>query len=470
VTLADLENGGSLKMALISVVDGSVRTLKNMQRTLPWRMSLSPDSRYVVFDFPEPGNRPGRDIFLLSIEDHWEIPLVQSAARDQFPLWTPDGKHVVFASDRRGGMGLWIQRVDEGRPNGWPDLVKSDIGLFVPTGFTQDGTLYYLLSTGRFDTYIAKLDLEEGRIKEEPTGISPRFVGFNVMPDWSTDGRFLAYLSRRGNWWHSNDMADYRIVIRGVATGEERELLLDFERHVWAFNWSPDSRFFLVRGRSRVGSLNGRSRYGVFRVDALTGETAVVLEREPKTNSWESQTLWSPDGKSIYYCLGGRNGQRSRQSLRLRNVETSKETELLGAQSPDGFSGLGLSRDGQRLAYVWENGEAGSRAIHIMPSIGGRPIELYRGEDPDSLVSPGSLEWTPNDREILFVRKVGHESEDQAFELMAVSTHDGSLRNLGRLMNRVRDLRLRPDGTQLAFTAGRMKLELWAIEGFLPED
>jgi Tol biopolymer transport system component len=468
--LADREDGGSLKMVLISVADGAVSTLKDMDRTLPWRMSLSPDLRYVVFDHPEPEKGLGRDIFLLSTEDGREIPLVQSSARDQFPLWTPDGNYVVFASDRRGGMGLWIQRVLDGRQEGWPKLVKSDIGLFVPTGFTQDGALYYLLSTGTFDTYLAGIDLEEGRIKEEPTGLSPRFVGFNVMPDWTDDGRFLAYLSNRGNFWYSNDMADYRIVIRKVATGEERELSLDFERHVRSFSWSPDGCSFMVRGRSQVGSPNARPRYGVFKIDATTGETVVILEREPKANRWESQANWSSDGQSIYYSLGERHVQSTRQSLRLRDIETAEETELLRAVSPEGFSGLGLSRNGQRLAFVWEHGETGSRALRIIPSAGGQSTELYRVDDPDALISPGSLEWTPNDREILFVRKIGSESNEQTFELMAVSTHDGSLRGLGPIMADVRELRLHPDGSQLAFTAGRMKLELWAIEGFLPED
>jgi Tol biopolymer transport system component len=469
--LASLIQPASNEMVLISVADGSVRTLKtidsgmgSLDRRLPVTMSLSPDGQYVVYDLPPEKDYGNRDIFLLSVRTGREVHLVEHEANDLFPLWTPDGKYVVFASNRRGNFGLWILPVEDGEAQGWPQLVKADIGQhFVSLGFTSDGILYYRLSPGTRDAYLAGIDLSENRVVGEPTVISQRFLGFNSKPEWSVDGQFLSYVSRQHMLWHGGRRSYSRIVIRELDTGEERDISFPIS-FISRTSWSPDRRFFLVRGRAL------RYSYGVFKVDASTGDVTVVLKRDRKTRSWASQVSWSRDGRSMYYSLHEGYREKRQQSLRVRDLETGQETELLKSVWPYEFDGLGLSRDGQHLAYVWGNRDTGIRAIHIMPSLGGQPLEIFRVEKPEMLISPRSLEWTPGDREILFGRDVSSETEQEPFELMAISTQGGVPRSLGSLMEGVLDLALSPDGNQIAFTAGKIGSEVWAIDGFLPGD
>ena len=98
---------------------------------------------------------------------------------------------------------------------------------------------------------------------------------------------------------------------------------------------------------------------------------------------------------------------------------------------------------------------------------GGRSRPLLEVRRPEYLVA--SFEWTLDDEEILFAkwRETGTEN---IFELMCISSEGGEPKRLGLARNqRIRDLRLHPDGNTLVFTMGQAhKFEVWAMEGFLP--
>jgi hypothetical protein len=151
------EEPSTHQIALISVVDASVRVLK----TTDWsslKVSFSPDGRYVAYDAPQQQDADNRDIFLLAADGSREIRLVEHPADDLLLGWTPDGNHILFASDRSGSMSAWLQRVSDGKPQGPPELVKQDIGQAQPIGFTRTGSYYYGLVIGTSDVYTAEFD------------------------------------------------------------------------------------------------------------------------------------------------------------------------------------------------------------------------------------------------------------------------------------------------------------------------
>ena len=77
-----------------------------------------------------------------------EWPLDASPGHDSAPLWSPDGRAIVFVSDRQRVLSAWMAPMTNGRVNGEPRLVKEDIGRVWPRGFTRDGALHYELRTG----------------------------------------------------------------------------------------------------------------------------------------------------------------------------------------------------------------------------------------------------------------------------------------------------------------------------------
>ncbi|MCH9015601.1 MAG: PD40 domain-containing protein, partial [Gemmatimonadetes bacterium] len=245
-----LERGHEDHIVLVSVADGSVRTLKSLGERHTRNMSLSQDSRYVAFDLEVKEGSEKRDIYLLATDGSGEVPLVEHPADDWAPYWTPDGHGIVFVSDRSGSTGLWMLDVVDGEPMSTPTQIKETGDRFYPKGFTPNGSFYYGVGKPDSDVYVAALDFDTGRVLTPPTKTSLRFEGTNHAPIWSPDGKYLAYASRRGTG------GGYVLVIKSVQTGQERDLspksLGMAAAHAWGTpRWSPDGRSILVAGLAK---------------------------------------------------------------------------------------------------------------------------------------------------------------------------------------------------------------------------
>ena len=67
------------QIAIISVADGLLRVLKTLDWRQPQKMSLSPDGRYIAYDFPPDEESEQRDIFLLAADGTLPFSLVNVA-------------------------------------------------------------------------------------------------------------------------------------------------------------------------------------------------------------------------------------------------------------------------------------------------------------------------------------------------------------------------------------------------------
>src|SRR6185503_7175112 len=102
------DRGGAIRrIALVSVPEGSLRTLKTFDWQNPSRVWFSPDGKYLGYDLPESQTGPERDVFVLSVDGTREVHAVSHRSNDAMMGWAPDGKGLLFASDRMGSIGLW---------------------------------------------------------------------------------------------------------------------------------------------------------------------------------------------------------------------------------------------------------------------------------------------------------------------------------------------------------------------------
>ncbi|MEN8259068.1 MAG: hypothetical protein ABFS02_00520 [Pseudomonadota bacterium] len=444
------------QIVLVSVSDGSVRVLKTLDWRRPWKMSISPDGDYLVYDFPPKEDAPERDIVLLATDGSREIPLVDHPADDLFPVWTPDGKRIVFASDRTGSLSVWMIGVADGKPLGPPELVKHDMGQrVVPMGFTRKGSYYYGLVGEMADIYMATLDLATGKLLAPPTQVTRRIEGSNTSPAWSPDGKHLAYFTYRALVPGLDGSGTKILSIRSLETGEERKLSPDL--HVSALLWSPDGHSFLVAGSDKEG------RQGVYEIDAQTGDFTLIVESE----SGESivQPKLSPDAETLFYV----RRDPSTKSFRIlaRNLDTGQEKDLYGALTPSSFFRyMALSPDGQQLAFVTTDFAAKSHILMVVPTGGGETRELLR----EDFNYAAGLAWTPDGREIIFgTGGQATDLQELTVELWRISAQGGEPQALELAMDNLRHMRVHPDGKRIAFTAGQRKFEVWVMENFLPE-
>ena len=199
--------------------------------------------------------------------------------------WSPDGKHLLFTSDRTGSIGLWALPIASGTPQGNPELVKPNIGAIVPVGLTAAGALYYAVPAARLlaRIQVATFDFGTGKLLSPPVDVAPEGVlESNVSPDWSPDGKYLAYLSQS-----ATGSQGFSIKIRSVETGQVRELRPKLDRPAYGLRWAPDGRSFRSRSKTAISS-------------GLTLRPAKPL---CSCRRWGLQGAapWSPDGKKIYY-------------------------------------------------------------------------------------------------------------------------------------------------------------------------
>jgi Tol biopolymer transport system component len=436
------------QIALVAVKDGSVKVLRTFEQQAPQRARFSPDGRFVAYAFPQGPGAQEHDIYVLSVDGSRDSPLVQHPANDVMFDWTPDGKRILFGSDRSGTMGAWWIQVVDGKRQGAPEMVKPDLGQDVdPMGFTQDGSYYYWVRTGMRDVYVVELDLATGRRLAEPSPATPRYAGSNYNPEWSSDGRQLLFLSHRGpGAWGAR-----AICVRDVEGGEVREIPSKLERMHDA-RWSTDGRSLFVDAEHPAGEFNH------FRIDLRTGD----FERVDLNAPVHIGLAWSPDGKTVFYHQW--NSTTKTFSIVARNLAAGQEKELFSVTEPSHFgAGAALSRDGRQLALAVRDSVSKSNVLKILPALGGEARDVLRGVE---MPFPGSVAWTPDALSLLFTRTPNPRGSTT--ELWLVPVQSGEPRKLDLVADNISDVRVHPDGRHIAYTAGEDRQEVWALSNFLP--
>lgn len=72
---------------------------------------FSPDGKRVVFVSQRTKNK---DIWVMNCEGGMQTQLTTDAKDDQNPCFSPDGKHIVYASNRAGNFDIWVMEADGG--------------------------------------------------------------------------------------------------------------------------------------------------------------------------------------------------------------------------------------------------------------------------------------------------------------------------------------------------------------------
>lgn len=75
----------------------------------------SPNGLALVFSWIRhygPGAPGGQDIYLMDVASRQFRQLTHDAGRNDFPSWSPDGRHIVFQSNRTGSEQIWTMLAD----------------------------------------------------------------------------------------------------------------------------------------------------------------------------------------------------------------------------------------------------------------------------------------------------------------------------------------------------------------------
>lgn len=466
-----IQRRAGIEIALVDTRSGAIRTIKSLDWRQPMRAALSPDGRWIAYDFQESREKPQRDLFVLAADGSAEHRLTNHPANDLHGIWLSNTE-IVFASMRGGSVGLWRARLQNGRSVGDPELVKPDMTPgFYPMGVTASGTLFYSQDTGGGDIFTVTFDPAEARIVGQPQRLGLRYQGFNSAGDFGATTDTLIYASRRDALSIGHTMGVY---LHDLKSGTERHLNVYTARPFARPRLSPDGKRALLWTRT----LRGGDRIVLVNLEAGTSKD--LVEPVFQTQGALGNAVWSRDGKSIYYFrndaysrndTAGPDGSQPR--IVKRDVATGDEQVVhrfdlawvrwTWALSPDERSIAYTGR--QRAPEVPSVLSSETYLLRVAP-LGGPGRDLVRLAPPQAVSQWTSVSWTPDGRHLLYGVTANRRWEgDRNVTVYSVPVDGGAPRETGLRMPEFRHPSFLPDGRTLTFTAGPSTFnEIWMME------
>jgi len=75
----------------------------------------SPNGQFLVVSWMRkygPGAPGAQDIYIMDIASKQWVQLTHDGGRNDFPCWSPDGRHIIFQSSRAGSLQIWTMLAD----------------------------------------------------------------------------------------------------------------------------------------------------------------------------------------------------------------------------------------------------------------------------------------------------------------------------------------------------------------------
>jgi Tol biopolymer transport system component len=443
-------------LGLVSVADGSVRNLRTSLRYDPQDGRFSPDGLYVAYSRKtgtEGNSVRTRDVFLLAVDGSREIPVVQHPADDAFVDWLPDGRGILFGSDRDGTQDLWALAVEKGQAQGMPILVRRRVGPFTPLGLTRDGALYYRTPAPFMDVYTTSLDPKTGNVSGPPKKEPLSWEGSNRWPVWSPDGKRLAYVSARPTVvgpFQPGRAREFIVCVYSADTNLVREY-----RHEKVFTtprWSPDRRHLYV-------AASNVDRRGIYSLDLDRGEYL------PYVGAGENEPMryfqFSGDGTWMVWVAS-----RENVSIVVRRDTRTGEEKELDRVSGLSINGMALSRDGGHLAWVLMADKT-TKILKVMELPDGTPKEIQRLTETGG--GRTELAFSPDGQFIYYSDLPAAGGRD--WHLWRIPSAGGTPQDVGLGVGSFEQLGVHPDGSRITFAAPTINPErsqVWVLENFLP--
>ena len=261
--------GTSLYELYAMNADGTGVTRLTNSLGLDTNGSLSPDGKRVVFESERDG--PGGKIYVMNADGTGVTRLTDAPGHDRRPVWSKDGKRIAFESTRDGTNPL--------------------IG---------DGADYEIYVMNADGTSVTRLTYRPG---------------FDGTPSWSADGKQIAFISDRANA-EKNDV----YIMNADGSRVTRVTYLDWPLFM-SVAWSPGGKQ-LAFSTSQVFVVNAD---GTQLTQLTWGE---ALNGEPS---------WSSDAKQIAF-MSYRDGNAEIYTM---NADGTGVTRLTNSLATDFFPAWG---------------------------------------------------------------------------------------------------------------------------------
>ena len=403
---------------------------KLMDSVEPWSLSWSSDGNRIAFTSGNLGyvgnlNVAPSSIWVVDVESGEPVRVTDDAHQNVSPVWAPDGKSLLFVSDRGGGRDVYRISVDpSGQPLGDSERLTTGLDVYTISSSSDGRTISYSVARVRQNVWSLPVP-EEGPVSVQ--NARPVTTGNQVVEAVavSPDGKWLVF-----DLNHSGNVSLFKMPVEGREPVQVTDGPMDFYP-----TWSPDGReiaFHAMRTDNR----------DIFVVSA-DGGAVRQLTNDP---AQEFYPHWSPDGTRVVYQSYG--------SGRSGIYVLSKDRGELSGEMPvqltfDEGIAARWSPDGRLIAY------GSDRGMSVIASDGGHPRRL---------TDFGNRPMWSRDSQTIYFRE---SPPDERVGIWSVSVSGGEPQRLVRFDDPTRQPYFpewSSDGEDFYFTLTEFEADVWVME------
>ena len=424
-------------------------------------LDVSPDGKWIVFDMLG-------DIYTLPIEGGTATRIHGGMSFESQPKFSPDGKSIVFLSDRSGAENVWVSKTDGTDPKA---VTKDTKAMFVSPNWTEDGN-YIIVSKsdqsiGTFYPFMYHKEGGSGVTIGPPAPplpgpgqqgpAAPRMNTMGLVA--SPDGKFIYSAQRTGAFGYNVTFPLWQIQRFDRDTGETSRIT-NTQGSAMRPLLSPDGKNMVYATRYetktalRVRNLDtNQERWLINNVTRDDQESRATRDTFPGYD-------FMPDGKSLIVPIGGKIARVDFETGKATDIPFTVNVEAeigprihfdyrvddSGSVNARLIRYPAISPDGQRVAFT-----AFSK-LYVMDLPSGTPRRLTTGSDGEFMPA-----WSPDGRSIVYVTWT-----TQGGNIYTVSPEGGNARQLTKSAAFYTNPVYSPDGSKIVFITGAVDDQLFA--------
>lgn len=353
-------------------------------------VDISPDGQTLVFDLVG-------DIYTMPVNGGKATRITRGLAWDTHPRYSPDGKRILFTSDRSGAENLWY--IDQEKKD-TVQLTKDRDQNYPSATWTPDGQ-YIVYSKGRLNVQLYMMFKDGGsgtQLISTPSNLK------TIDAAVSADGRQIYYSRRYGPWNYNAQFPQYQL---GTYDRESGKTNVITSRYGSAFTpvLSKDGKWLVYGSRFE-------EKTGLVLRDLQTGDEkwlAYPVQRDDQESIAVQGVLpamaFTPDSKAVIASYGGSFHRIPVDGSKITDINIDVDVDLeLGPRLDfeykvsDSSHALATqirdavpSPDGKKLAFTVLN------RLYVMDYPSGTPHRVTANEFTEAAPT-----WYPDGNAILF--------------------------------------------------------------------
>ncbi len=281
-------------------------------------LDVSPDGKSIVFELLG-------DLYTLPISGGKATRITSGLALDTQPRFSPDGKRIVFVSDRSGTENLWL--LDAGRTiedttaahdtTGLKALTKGANNAYASPEFTPDGKYVVASKSGGLGAYHLWLYHVDGGTGVDLLAKEKDRNGMGAA--FGPEGRYIYFSTKMGGWGYNLKTFGFQVALYDREVGKVFPLTGEVGGAVRPAV-SPDGKWLVYASRH-----DAKTGYRLRNLESSQEQwLAYPIQRDDQESRFTRDFLpgysFTPDSKAIITSFDG--------NLYRVSVPTGEQTQI----------------------------------------------------------------------------------------------------------------------------------------------